>query len=172
MEHVHYPNSQNITCVCCTEYILSCHHQWYHFSLATAYSKCCTTAFIQIECMLVPQSQLYWSLQQGEHGTHHETFTGELLDVLSCAAGTFFLLCGEMRPLVGPMYNPTSPNGLESLRGFCKPQEHDNAPCLVLRNWGLRNLVYLSVCSRNNNHHPNVPSYTSCTNKMKLVNET
>ena len=41
---------------------------------------------------------------------------------------SFFLLCMEMlpsmlRPLVGPMRNPTSPNGLKSLRGFCKPQK-------------------------------------------------
>jgi len=40
---------------------------------------------------------------------------------------SFLLFCGEMlpsalRPQVGPMHNPTSPNGLESLRGFCKLQ--------------------------------------------------
>jgi len=41
---------------------------------------------------------------------------------------SFFVPCREMlpsamRPLVGPMCNPTSPNALKFLRGFCKPQK-------------------------------------------------
>jgi len=45
-------------------------------------------------------------------------------------AGLSFILftCGEMlpsvlRPPMGPMHNPTSPNGFKKLRGFCKPQK-------------------------------------------------
>ena len=39
-----------------------------------------------------------------------------------------FFFCGEilpsaLRPLVGQMRNPTSPNGFESLRGFCELQK-------------------------------------------------
>ena len=40
----------------------------------------------------------------------------------------FLLVCREMLPSaltppVGPVRNPTSPNGLKSLRGLCKPQK-------------------------------------------------
>ena len=49
--------------------------------------------------------------------------------ILSDDSSFCFLLCGEMlpsalRPVVGPMRNHTSSNGLELLRGFCKPQKN------------------------------------------------
>ena len=64
-----------------------------------------------------------------------------LLTVMS-----FLFLCGEMlpsvlRPLVGPMRSPTSPNGLE-LRAS---KEHANVPFLVPHNRGLGDLVYIRV---------------------------
>ena len=65
------------------------------------------------------------------YGVHSKwPWATELTDSLAAVTYVFIYLFlflpSPLRPrLVGPMRNPTSPHGLESLRGFCNPQNRE-----------------------------------------------